>query len=324
MARAVSANGWPIASLVPEPIPPSHSRETACFTLLTALTEHFMSNGKVLIGNWQEELAYERDRRHLLQKQKAGQAAAGATLGQQILAKVKAHKAPVPLTPLAADGLLHLGAAVVIQNAGTDGLLSTDLDDSATIGYMTKFAVTTAKASGPMARNVFVLENDGAAPDDIIRYGQRLRIRAHPALSMPAGAAAAAPDVASSPLYLASMLKSPVSFSKVSRNHEVFLVQDSGSITNWIFQYANPEFRLEMEGQPVKANALVVLLHVNTNAPLASTVADHYTNDFGVECETCCHRYFAKQVRGGKAPELPANLWALVTAPAPAPTEAAQ
>jgi hypothetical protein len=262
-----------------------------------------MSHGKVLIGNWAEELAYEQDRREVAAAAKAQ----GGTLVQQIVRKVKAHNAPVQIAPVAADGFLHLGTVVMLQCAGTEGFLSTDLDDRSVIGTQQKVAVTTSKSAAPRLRSAFVIEADGATTDDVVRYGQRIRFRTLPELSD-----------AGEVWYLASTMKTPLCYSKVTRNNETFLVRPSATgaaLSVWQFAYAHPEYRPEMEGMPVKANAVVIVHNICTNSPLASTPGDTFTNDFGVECEVCCHRYTVKHVRGGNAPEQPSNLWAVVTAP---------
>jgi hypothetical protein len=257
------------------------------------------SHGKVLIGNWQEELAYQRDRRDQMAIAKSH----GGTLTMQIMSKMGAHKQVTTLAPMLSDGFLRFNAPIMIQNAGSEGFLSTDLDDKASAGAGAwKYYVSTAVSDRPQARNTFVvLPVDETTRDGIVCYGQRVRI------------ATTAP-LTDEPLYLSSVLKTPTSFSRQSRHNEVFLSAGTTTITTWMIHHGNADYRPEMEGQPVKANAIVQLLHIQTNTPLASTQAK-FCNDFGAEFEVCGHRFMETLVKVGTSKELPVNMWAFVTAP---------
>jgi hypothetical protein len=265
-----------------------------------------MPSAKVRIGNWQEELAYEADRKALVRDARAS----GATLSQRILAKVQRHNEPSQLqvTP---DGFLRFNAPLAIQNADTQGCLAADTDDKQQVGTETRFACTTARIAEPKLRSTWVFvpipsdQDMLLAPDadpSVVHYGQRFQIR-----SMP--------DLSETPLFLTSGQKNHLNLSRVSSHQDAYFSQRDGQAAIWTAMYANPEFRLDMEGKPIKANALVILRHQLTNVPLASSSAAKLTNDFGVEFEVCCHRYLTTHSKSGTGAEQPSNLWALVTAP---------
>lgn len=265
---------------------------------------------KVRIGNWQEELAYEADRKALMKNARE----AGATLSQRILAKVKHHRQPVELQPVPADGFVRFGLPVALQNADTQGCLATDLDDSSIVGNENRVAVTTTVLEAPQLRAAWILEPVPSAADDILmapdanpdvlHYGQRFVIRTVDALN-------------SAALFLASGQKNHTTLSRVSNNQDVFLSARGGQNAIWTAQHANLEYRPDMLGKPVKANAVLILNHQGTNTPLASVGRHRVANDFGAEFEVCCNRFLKVQSKSGAVPEQPANLWAFVTSPSP-------
>lgn len=260
---------------------------------------------KARVGNWQEELVYEADRKALLQATREN----GALLSQKIVAKVRQHKTRTQLFTLPQDGILRFGAPIMLQNAETEGFLSVDIDDKASTSSGWRYTCTTAPSEHPMLRNTWVLLPVPSADDafwdakgetDVIHYGQKFVIQS-------------VADLTNPPIYLSSELKSPSSFSKVSSNQEAYFSEAGAQAALWCFAFGNPEFRLEMEGQPVKANSVLFVTHTTTNTPLASTKA-RYVNDFGPEYEVCCNRFRAFAAKHGTAPEVKANMWAAVTA----------
>jgi hypothetical protein len=270
-----------------------------------------MPNAKVRIGNWQEELVYESDRKALMTQNRG----AGMTLSQRILMKAKHHRQPVELQPLPADGLLRFFMPIMLQSAETEGFVSIDMDDHTTAGTEVKYACTTAPAPSPTLRNSWIMipvpSHEDAVfadrgEDDVVHYGQRFVLQSVDTLT-------------DGTIFLSSQHKSPLTLSKVTRNQEAFFSAAGGQQALWTVMYANSEYRPDMEGQAVKANALVMLRHQLTNIPLASPSA-RYGNDFGMEFEVCCNRFLKIHAKGGQSTEMPPNLWALVTAP---PTEGA-
>eukprot|EP00658_Telonema_sp_P-2_P051514 TRINITY_DN39587_c0_g1_i4.p1 TRINITY_DN39587_c0_g1~~TRINITY_DN39587_c0_g1_i4.p1 ORF type:complete len:223 (+),score=48.57 TRINITY_DN39587_c0_g1_i4:207-875(+) len=169
---------------------------------------------------------------------------------------------------------------------------------------------TTVPQKKPVLRSAFVFVPIPSADDaffadqghgDVVHYGQKIAIQTHPGLL-------------EDPLFLMSERKTPDSQSKVSGNQAVYFTDEPGQAGLWKIMYGNPEYREEMVGQPVKANALIVVQHTPTNTPLASTKAK-LVNDFGPEFEVCAHRYQTFRSKSGSAPEEKAGFWAAVTAP---------
>jgi hypothetical protein len=267
-----------------------------------------MPSAKVRIGNWQEELAYEADKKALLKQARES----GSTLSQSILAKAKHHRQPVELQQVHADGALRFGVPIAFQNADTNGCLATDLDDKSCVDGDDRYACTTTRVASPQLRAAWVLlpvpskEDAFIAPDadpDVVHYGQRFVIQTVEGL-------------AHDPLFVCSANKTHSTLSRVTSNQDVFLTGNGGQKALWAAMHANAEYRPDMIGKPVKANSLMILVHQGTNMPLASTSGARVSTDFGAENEVCCHRYLKVQSKSGNAPEQAANLWAAVTAPA--------
>lgn len=84
-----------------------------------------------------------------------------------------------------------------------------------------------------------------------VHFGQKIQIRCSSAL------------VPHQP-YLKSSSKTPTSFSRYSRNQEVVMSTKGDWSTVWEVQYLDPQFKMEMEGQPVPTNAPVSLMHCAT------------------------------------------------------------
>ena len=74
----------------------------------------------------------------------------------------------------------------------------------------------------------------------------------------------------------------------------------------WQIVCFDPQFRLEAEGQPVLANAPVIIVSAATNHALA-VVREHYVrSEYGVEYETTCHTHITSHKTEG-----PENHWVL-------------
>ena len=88
--------------------------------------------------------------------------------------------------------------------------------------------------------------------------------------------------------------------------------------------------QLEMVGQPIQANAPILIRHCSTNSYLASDLLE-YWNDFGVEYEVNVHNYSTKnksqnlalESKGVLSSGIPTkfacdeNIWCVSTAPDP-------
>ena len=100
------------------------------------------------------------------------------------------------------------------------------------------YAVTSSSKVGPCARSVFSIEPNGkVAGDDIVRYGQEIRILANP-------------HILNKPLYLNSCPISPMAFARFSRNQEVCLHTKPTYNTVWRIVPIIGN-RKDQRGQPV-------------------------------------------------------------------------
>lgn len=82
------------------------------------------------------------------------------------------------------DGILRSGDSVMFKNKKTDGFLVYNLQDRQP-GISESYVVTTTKVNpGPVARSIFIIKRlervDLYGSDDIIRYGQKVRLEASP------------------------------------------------------------------------------------------------------------------------------------------------
>lgn len=268
-----------------------------------------MLKGKTRIGNWQEELVLEADRKARQTNARGG----GELLSQRITSKVRAHNTPCELAPAHPDGFLRFKAPFMLQNAETEGFLSLDIDDRVEGPYGWRIIPTTVPQKRPVLRSTFVImpvpsDDDpffaSRGESDIVHYGQRFVIQTHP-------------DLLENPMYLCSARKTPETKSRVSGNQFVYLAEEGGQAALWCFDYSSAEYRGDMEGQCVKSDALVVCRHTPTSIPLASA-RERYANDFGAEWEVCAHRYQRYASKAGNAPEEKPCFWGIVLAPSAA------
>ena len=103
------------------------------------------------------------------------------------------------------DGTIRFGDLIMLRNHVTGGNLVCDMSDRITT-HDEAYAVTSSEKVGPCARSVFKIELNGKqGQDDIVRYGQEVRILANP-------------YILNKPLYLNSCPISPMAFARFSRN----------------------------------------------------------------------------------------------------------
>ncbi len=117
-------------------------------------------------------------------------------------------------------------------------------------------------------------------PDEIIRYGQKIRIQANKFLT-------------GKNLYLHSCPISPLCYARFSRNQEVCMHVKKIYNTVWTVEPSNPMKRKIDFGKPVPANGAMIIKHCATGHLLASDDID-YRNDFGLEHEVCVHNFSTK------------------------------
>lgn len=181
------------------------------------------------------------------------------------------------------DGLLRFGDKIMLSNKATDACLVANIGEKIAT-YEEAYAVTSSPhISGPNARCIFLVERvnpaDGYA-DNVVHYGQEVKFVTNPALH-------------SRRLFLKSTPHSPLHHSKYSRFQEVCVTNMDSFDTVWTIEGIDPNTRFEAEGEPVLANAPLLVKHKSTCHFLASDKVD-YKNDFGGEFEVTVHSYATK------------------------------
>lgn len=270
-------------------------------------------NTAVRVANWSEdvELRAEKMKDFLHRKEH------GLLLVHHVASRMSAGLAQVGLT-FSKDGFLCFGDHVMLYSTQTEGVLSVDVCDDARAADAIFPVTTSTLTETHVARNTFVLTPyERAARGDPLRFGQPFRLAMNPALC-------------EQPLYLHSQAVTPFASSKVTRKQEVLMHPTTAYDSVWMVQYRDPGLRFEMEGQPVPANAEVVILHAQTRQALSSD-RHRIFNDFGHEYEVCAHTQLdvAKahtmysELMGRSTTDTPArkentpNVWAFLTATAP-------
>ena len=189
------------------------------------------------------------------------------------------------LDAASSDGYVHFGDTLMLFNQATDGCLACDPQEALSDET---FATTSTWYTEPCARNTFVMKRwEGRGDkkdamfdfkDDVVHFGQKIQLMCNPTL------------LGGQQAFLASVPRTPTSFSRYSRNQEVNITFQQGWSTVWEVQYLDPQFKLEMEGQAVPTNAPIALVHCGTHQHLASDVIK-YKNDFGTEYEMFCKTF---------------------------------
>nr|CCC96020.1 unnamed protein product [Trypanosoma congolense IL3000] len=228
---------------------------------------------------------------------------------KRIIGKVKHHNTPYALAAPHEDGYLHFYVPMMLQNAATLGFLSLDLDDRLLGQNGWHVACSTAPAAGPAMRSCFILVPAPTGPTDmippppeevdVVHYGQPFFIMT-------------VPELCDNPLSLLSEPKGPLSASKVTGKYQdVYFSPDGASMeAMWVADFANPQYCEDMRDLPIKGDAVLVIRHNHTNAPLASS-KEVFFNDFGPENEVCCGRFpVVPGARGGSLRD--ENYWTFV------------
>ena len=177
----------------------------------------------------------------------------------------------------------------------------------------------TPQHPGPVSRSMFVFKKvdkmDVFGSDDIIRFGQKLKIEVNPYLFRKT-------------LWLSSSTLTPTCYSPVTRNQECCLSTKDSYNNVWIIDHLDPNFRFERQGEPVSASEPVLIRHAATNHYLAADL-NKIKNDYGNEFEVCVNSYATKnrsqnlalEKDGKMTGDLPTkfqedqNVFYLVTAP---------
>jgi hypothetical protein len=155
----------------------------------------------------------------------------------------------------------------------------------------------------------------------VVRYGDAIKLCSNPHLI-------------NKKCYLHSCPVSPMIFARFSRNQEVCLSSKNVYNATWKILALHPNDRVPTLGQPVQANAPVIIEHCATAHFLASDLIN-YRNNFGMEFEVCVHSYSTKNKsqalqleQTGKLTreqptkfQHPQNSWRILTATDPAAAE---
>lgn len=276
---------------------------------------------RVRIGNWNED----QELKELQMKEYLHRKAQGRLLINVVQDNLNKSLQQVPLT-YSADSKLRIGDSIMAYGAKTQGVLSVDVSEHLSMMEPNFPVSTSTLTQGNVARNTFVIE--GYSREDtkgsILKYGQKFRLRINPALQ-------------STPYYLTSQPCTHLAYSKITRNQLVSFGSTKNYDSVWVCEYLDINNRFEMDGQPVEANAALVLVHAATRQPLCSDLTA-LNNDFGREYEVCCkpcykpHRkqelvqeYYGRTTLDQPVrQEQPPNHWALLTAGSPPQPEPSQ
>ena len=221
---------------------------------------------------------------------------------------------------------LKYGDIIMLQNDQTNGVLSTDADDTEKIWRNGSNVLQSTTSSLPkysqtsFARNSFIIvppknkeNSNGYKIGDILHYGQSFCLSIHSSLS-------------EIPYYLHSEIISHLSSADFSRDQLVVFHPKRSSATTWKFMSGDHSLRIEYDTTPIKLseNNKVVIQHCNTCSLLASDKIAIGT-DFGNEYQTSCNIFnpnkriqtikkellgFGNESRG----ELKQNKWTILDA----------
>jgi len=232
-------------------------------------------NARVRIGNWSEDVEQENSRlQDYLYKKDRG--LLKCTQAEQRFSRALA---PVELKG-SSDGMVHFGEDVMLFNQKTDGCIACDLEEQVSGGYPA-WTATTTWYTEPCNRTTFRIvpyhgpgdkkDNLFVYADNCLHFGQKFMLQVNPNFS-------------AQNTYLASYAKSPTRFARYSREQEVCVTTEDSWHCVFEVVCLDPQYKLEMEGQPIQANAPFAIMHLATRTYLASDKVT-YRNDFGAEYE---------------------------------------
>lgn len=169
----------------------------------------------------------------------------------------------------------------MFKNKKTDGFLVFNINDRQP-GLLESYIVTTTKVNpGPVGRSIFRIfkanKVDAFGADPTIRYGMKVKF-------------AASPYAFGKPLHLTTNPWGASLYSPVTRKQEVSMNANEGHNSIWEIDAVDPNIRLEMYGEPVKATDPILIRNVQTNAYLASDL-NAYKTDFGTEYEAMVNNF---------------------------------
>uniref|UniRef100_A0A6U4K496 EF-hand domain-containing protein n=1 Tax=Phaeomonas parva TaxID=124430 RepID=A0A6U4K496_9STRA len=278
---------------------------------------------KTLIGNWYEEQCLDETKYADFRGERNQ-----ASSTQMRRYKFDKCKQRVPHS-YSEDGCVRFGDTVIVQHAQTGGSVACDVFEPVTVGAR-ECLVTVSPETRPTARNTFVVEPvteprlmdpyTEPSADGVLRYGEPFYLRCNDSLLVDERT-----DMLKPPMYLTSVLYSNKLSSRISNSQAVFVTKGRSSAAVWKSQKPTESkvdgvSRFLSRGEPVAANAPMVLLHRQTNVNLSADSKVTEGTDFGLEWEACCHN----ATLNGKRECLTSELSGLSTADTNALVELAQ
>ena len=150
------------------------------------------------------------------------------------------------------------GDNIMLFNAQVEGYLVFDMSDRITTHDEAYACTTTTKTDNiPNARSVFSLHQVEAGKNNIIKFGEKIRIQSSPFIYYKR-------------LFLHSEQVSPNAYARMSRHQEVSFVTKDVYNTVWRILHLDPNQRVITQGQPVRAGDPIIIEHCATCHYLAS------------------------------------------------------
>lgn len=246
------------------------------------------------VGNWQEDIvAREAQHEEMLAKHAAGELSYQAS--ESLLTASRAA-AKISTT---SDGFVRIGDVVILRHQATDAAIAC-LPASYNTSE-TDMPVVACSDKPATSRSAFIIHaakpGPGAEEGDIIKYGDRVRFecRAKATCRLPSGAETTHLFSERTGLH-----NTPARFSGQQRVCCQGIDADlSQANYNWEFVSGDMEYRLEDEGQPVSANAPVLLKHCLSNQRLAVLTQHLWRSEHGVDVEVTAHTHATKSKTDG-------------------------
>ena len=266
-----------------------------------SLSDSHLAPGKTIyvpsvrVGNWREDLALEEETvKDFMRKQETGE-----LLIQKTSSLLQQVNAPIEIS--SEKDTLSFGDKIVLYHVDTQRTLSAHIPFGilhSSFNIQSPCAVTASATLVPCIRNTFSIEsvNKETADGDTVRFGQQFYLKTQ--------------GGSGGDLYLHSDTASFAKDAKYSRQQEVLLVSPASYFCAWNILCVARRDRLESEGEPVPANAVVLINHCKTNQSLACLSQFSYRTVFGREHEVTAHTHYTKY----KTIDLQ-NQWVLMNRP---------
>ena len=250
-----------------------------------SLSDSHLAPGKITyvpsvrVGNWREDLALQEETvKDFISKKESGDLLIQKT--SSLLQQVT-----VPIEISSEKYTLSFGDKIVLYHVDTHRTLSAHipfgvLHSSYTI--QSPCAVTASTSMVPCIRNTFSIESVSKEVEEgeTVKFGQPFYLKTQ---SGPGGE-----------LYLHSDTASFAKDAKYSRQQEVLLVSPASYFCAWTLLCVAKRDRLELEGESVPANTVVLINHCKTNHNLACLSQYSYRTMFGREHEVTAHTHYTK------------------------------